>query len=978
MITSSALHGGRKRSASDAGLATTPTSLSDAADVPFEPAKDWKTMEKPKQRVVPVRSPGFGKPLPDDGYSWMLFDTKVTPGAKFPRFYFRCMHHCSHGCTATKQAQRSDDDITLFDAVYFGEHTCVHKAALGLPPPDTEENVTPPTPLEHSSPWTRPSRALDGGRKRSASDAGLATTPTSLSDAADVPFETAKDWKTMEKPKNRVVTVRATAFGILSDPQLDDCYSWSLCGFSGGSKFTRAHYRCMHSGCPATKQARIIYDDPTLLDITYDGRHTCDTQEHAGVDQSIHNFLETPTHAQAVSNGSSWQSINVGDGTNARYCVGARKRMTWTEEEDLILVNAWLSHSNDPTESNYKMNDQFWEVVTAVHNKKILKERARKVKQVKRRFEKIKKALKTYGEEQENDGSFMFNHCWEVLHTEPKWGADHPLRSPFEEDTSSSAQSVGSGISWWSISVVWDCLPATNEGADHRIHSLEEDTPSPAQPTSCSKMPQQSNTTCAPLPLGLPPPAAQQVMPPSTYEPSACSAPQAPKHMGLNTDLTLQEDLDAHEILEMTVARSRSKPAGIDASAYSAPTAEDAVDPHVQARGANHCVHNLLEEDTRSPAEPTGYRKMPQQSNTTCAPSPLGLPPPATQHVTPPSTYEPGACSSPQAPKHFGINTDLTLQEDLGAHEILEMTVAQSRSKPAGIGASAYSAPAVEDAEDPHVQARGVDKTFHNFLDTPTHAQAVSNGSSSQSINVGDGTNARDCVRTKKRLSWTEEEDLILVSAWLSHSNDPNKLNYKKNEQFWEAVTAVYNNKVRKERSRKVKQVKDHFEKIKKALKTYEEEHKNDGPFVFEHCWEVLCKEPKWDDYLKRLRDEPQIGGKQAKKQKKRERKEQASVIDLEDEHDKVVDAHNTANEGHREMLEIQRHVPSENLEARMIARDKDTPEIQMNAAKEQNELLKMYYSLMMKDTTGMSKDEKSEHVLALKFFREKLSGKPE
>jgi hypothetical protein len=40
-----------------------------------------------------------------------------------------------------------------------------------------------------------------------------------------------------------------------------------------------------------------------------------------------------------------------------------------------------------------------------------------------------------------------------------------------------------------------------------------------------------------------------------------------------------------------------------------------------------------------------------------------------------------------------------------------------------------------------------------------------------------------------------------------------------------------------------------------KALKSYEEDHKKDGPFMFKHCWEVLHKEPKWEAYLERLQD---------------------------------------------------------------------------------------------------------------------------
>ncbi|KAL6899719.1 hypothetical protein ACP4OV_006377 [Aristida adscensionis] len=51
---------------------------------------------------------------------------------------------------------------------------------------------------------------------------------------------------------------------------------------------------------------------------------------------------------------------------------------------------------------------------------------------------------------------------------------------------------------------------------------------------------------------------------------------------------------------------------------------------------------------------------------------------------------------------------------------------------------------------------------FVNFLkkNIQSPVQAVSNGSSSHPINVGDGTNGDDCIRTEKRLPWTKEDDL--------------------------------------------------------------------------------------------------------------------------------------------------------------------------------------------------------------------------
>ncbi|KAF8718479.1 hypothetical protein HU200_025247 [Digitaria exilis] len=248
-------------------------------------------------------------------------------------------------------------------------------------------------------------------------------------------------------------------------------------------------------------------------------------------------------------------------------------------------------------------------------------------------------------------------------------------------------------------------------------------------------------------------------------------------------------------------------------------------------------------------------------------------------------------------------------------------------------------------------------------------SEVVSNGSSSQPINIGDDTNGGDIARTEKRLTWTKEEDLKLVSAWLNNSNDPIQANYKKNDQYWKGVTTVFNSTTPKNRM---------------------------SPFMFKHCWDVLRKEPKWDAYLERLeqlepenrkfcaeedmgqrfslddaKDERPIGGKQAKEQLKRKRKDQACLVDLEDELHKFVDAQNIATEGRKEMLETQKQVSSEKLEARKLA---------YLTAKEHKEsvMLETYRSLMMQDTTVMSEDMRSEHVLAVRCFREKLFGKAE
>ncbi|KAG2642033.1 hypothetical protein PVAP13_2KG266900 [Panicum virgatum] len=145
------------------------------------------------------------------------------------------------------------------------------------------------------------------------------------------------------------------------------------------------------------------------------------------------------------------------------------------------------------------------------------------------------------------------------------------------------------------------------------------------------------------------------------------------------------------------------------------------------------------------------------------------------------------------------------------------------------------------------------------------HAQGLSHGSSFKPIHVGDDTNIADCGRT--HVLWTKDEDRRLVGAWLNNSNDPIHSNYKKNDQYWKEVVAAYNSGTSKNQARQLKHIKDLFGRIKKRvawfcgswketsalwasgesdvdlmdkeLKLYEEEHKNDGPFMFMHCWDI-------------------------------------------------------------------------------------------------------------------------------------------
>nr|BAX24710.1 putative WRKY transcription factor [Oryza rufipogon] len=84
---------------------------------------------------------------PDDGFSWRKYGQKDILGAKFPRGYYRCTYRNAQGCPATKQVQRSDADLAVFDVTYQGAHTCHQKqrraAAAGDQPPPPPPQADP-------------------------------------------------------------------------------------------------------------------------------------------------------------------------------------------------------------------------------------------------------------------------------------------------------------------------------------------------------------------------------------------------------------------------------------------------------------------------------------------------------------------------------------------------------------------------------------------------------------------------------------------------------------------------------------------------------------------------------------------------------------------------------------------------------------------------------------------------------------------
>ncbi|XP_074575692.1 WRKY DNA-binding transcription factor 70-like [Curcuma longa] len=111
-----------------------------------EMCKKRKTLRKWTSRV-----PVLGLDGHDDGFSWRKYGQKDILGAKYPRAYFRCTFRNAAGCPAMKQAQRSDDDPSVIDVTYRGDHTCLqskkHQPGAGEPPAlssEPEQKQQPP------------------------------------------------------------------------------------------------------------------------------------------------------------------------------------------------------------------------------------------------------------------------------------------------------------------------------------------------------------------------------------------------------------------------------------------------------------------------------------------------------------------------------------------------------------------------------------------------------------------------------------------------------------------------------------------------------------------------------------------------------------------------------------------------------------------------------------------------------------------
>jgi hypothetical protein len=78
-----------------------------------------------------------------------------------------------------------------------------------------------------------------------------------------------------------------------------------------------------------------------------------------------------------------------------------------------------------------------------------------------------------------------------------------------------------------------------------------------------------------------------------------------------------------------------------------------------------------------------------------------------------------------------------------------------------------------------------VGAAFHSSCSSEAH-----NAGSSPEVEVVHGN---DNVRTEKRIMWTVEEEVRVMSAWIEHSTDSTCGADKAGGQYWSEVVETYN-----------------------------------------------------------------------------------------------------------------------------------------------------------------------------------------
>ncbi|OIV96879.1 hypothetical protein TanjilG_00461 [Lupinus angustifolius] len=166
------------------------------------PSRSRKRKVDLEKRTIMVPAPQFGNTEmpPEDGFTWRKYGQKEILGSKYPRCYYRCTHQKLYGCLAKKQVQRHNDNPSMYEVTYRGNHTChmSSTAPLSIPPQQllldvTQRTISPqlsPTTASASSMWLSSINVglqQGGGGGMAPAAAGASDGPSTSRDGADYP-----------------------------------------------------------------------------------------------------------------------------------------------------------------------------------------------------------------------------------------------------------------------------------------------------------------------------------------------------------------------------------------------------------------------------------------------------------------------------------------------------------------------------------------------------------------------------------------------------------------------------------------------------------------------------------------------------------------------------------------------------------------------------------------------------------------------
>ncbi|CAD6213099.1 unnamed protein product [Miscanthus lutarioriparius] len=242
-----------------------------------------------------------------------------------------------------------------------------------------------------------------------------------------------------------------------------------------------------------------------------------------------------------------------------------------------------------------------------------------------------------------------------------------------------------------------------------------------------------------------------------------------------------------------------------------------------------------------------------------------------------------------------------------------------------------------------------------------------------------------DNVRTEKRILWTEEEDLRLMSAWIEHSIDSTCGADKGGNQYWGEVVESYNKTTPPLRKRNLKQCKDRWHKINRWTDLFECAYVKARRVFTSGYSDQTWIDAAYKFYVEDNKDAklgPFVGIEKAAKKAALAAKGKSKGSSSEDDGnskefaidlDKLGKFQEETNANRMKILELQQKLSSEKLETTKLAHLTAQETKKGKMLEKESKMMEAYNSLILQDTSSMSDVEKAERVAAMKCLRKAI-----